>query len=115
MGSAGLLVRALQELRPEWLSTGDRRYGMGVRVLCPGHPYANHTLELWFCNPCDGDNPLTLREMHERGISQLYRRIGSDLDELTLTTPGDLSGSPLELSEHWTGYILEGEVYDAPA
>jgi hypothetical protein len=116
MGSAanGLVVRALRELRPEWLSTGHRRYGMGVRFLCPGHPEANHTVEVWFHNPCDGDGPLTSQEMRALGVRQLFRRIGGDLDELTLTRPGDVTGAPLELDEHWTGYVLEGEVYDAP-
>jgi hypothetical protein len=110
----GLVVRSLRDLRPEWLSTGERRYGMGIRFLCPGHPDALHTVDVWFINPCDGDGPLTLGDMHTRRVRRLFRRFGSDLEELTVTLPGDYGGAPLTLEEHWSGYILEGEVYDAP-
>lgn len=51
----------LNRLKPEWLATNPRRLGMGIRFDCPmaGH---NHRIEVWFINPIDGDDCVTMAE-----------------------------------------------------
>lgn len=109
----------LLELRPMWLHTDERellatgsRFQMGVSILCPGHPWADHRLTLWFLNPLDGGTPL-------RGVP-LYFVSGSDFESLTLTS-GLVVVPPQKqpmaefiwVDGHWAGYIFDGYVIDA--
>lgn len=118
---AGLVVHAMADLRPQWLTAGkpsERRYQMGVRILCCGHPQAAHFLDIFFVNPGDGESPISLRLMHENRVQRLYRRVGHDLGQLTITAPGDYAGQPLELfgqdgAVHWTGWVCDGVFYGA--
>ena len=107
--------RLLIEFRPEWLSTGGTRYGMGVRLLCPGHIHANHHVEFWFQNPLDGEGSLPASEILQRQVRTLYHRLGSRLDNLTILPPGDGSVLTLEAPGHWRGYIAEGMLWDSRA
>lgn len=69
-------MAVLVSYRPAWLATGGTRYGMGIEILCPGHPYARHCVQMWFANPLDGGLPAD--------DWQLYHRRGATLDVLTI-------------------------------
>lgn len=107
--------RPLATLRPEWLSTGGLRYQQGVEFDCPRHPPrkdASHRIRLWFANPGDGDAPAPAELVDAELYPRRVFRTGHRLDMLTLTPMGtpDL---PIEVSQHWRGYVLEGEVWDS--
>lgn len=111
-----IVRRPLASLRPEWLATGGRlRYQMGVEFDCPRHPPqadTDHRIRLWFRNPCDGESPAPPNVVDSELYPRLVRRMGSTLENLTLTPQG-LEDLPIRVYGHWTGYVLEGVVYDS--
>lgn len=111
-----LVARPLAELRPEWLDSGEHtRYQMGVEFNCPRHSPkddADHRIRLWFRNPCDCEEPATPDVVDAELYPRLVYRTGHQLDTLTLTPHGG-DGQPIQIYQHWTGYVLEGTVYDS--
>jgi hypothetical protein len=113
-------ITPLIKLLPEWLTDGTRpeghkvvgtRFGMGVRLLCPGHSSENHRINLWFLNPIDGGPP--------RPAHALYYRTGECFEELTLhagetvVRRGEVLHEAISVASHWVGYIHGGYVIDA--
>jgi hypothetical protein len=112
-----MLYRSLVELRPVWLSTGGRRYQMGLEFDCPHHAYQMvgviDRLRLWFQNPADGDEPAPAAVVNAELYPRRVWRTGGDLDHLTLTPTGHDPGAPIDVYQHWRGYLLEGCCYDS--
>jgi hypothetical protein len=100
-------VRRLVDLRPEWLTTGGLRYGMGVEFT---HPTSSQKrVRAWFSNPVDGDKPIRLEFLSlESGRKLLYTRAGYELRELTLGEPVEVEGGIPSL------WVVEGEVWERP-
>lgn len=88
---------AITELEPRWVSAGDLRYGVGIRLLkCPfGHEGCQ--IFLLFKHPNDGMGALP------RPGAKLYEHHGGMLDELSIS----------ELIHHREGIIAiwRGRVY----
>lgn len=110
-----LVSRPLAQLRPEWLTTGELRYQMGVEFDCPRHSPrqdTSHRMRLWFRNPGDGEEPVDTATLNAELYPRLVFRTGHQLDNLTLT-PAGTSDMPIQVLHCWTGYVLEGTVYDS--
>lgn len=86
---------------------------MGISIQCPledvrahARVWGQHRVELWFSQPDDDADP------NWDAQPFLYMHMGT-LDEVHHFTIFDFNGRPLEVPNHWHGYLVEGMVYDA--
>lgn len=106
-----LVRRRLEALRPVYVGLNGRAR-LGVSMLCPRSDIVKehaaegeHFITLWFRNPDDGVEgpddvaPLCLRQ----GV----------LEDLPHFTVWRQDGNPVLVPGHWSGYIIEGDVWDA--
>jgi len=80
-------------------------------MACPLHPELDHELELWFSNPEDGGEHLTMagREGTPRP-TRLFDYEGHGFEDLTVWQALPYPEESLSVG-HWYGYIATGFVY----
>ncbi len=108
------MAKKLLALLPHYLAQ-EGRYGMGLSLFCPNqtpeHLEARgpHRIELWFAKPDDGYLP------NFDAAPLLFEHFGGVLDEgFTLYSKNVWPEYLVTIPGHWSGYIVEGVVYDAP-
>ena len=116
LGLLKIASRHIATLRPEWIAIREpERFQMGVEFDCPRHSPkfdTDHRIRLWFQNPADGYPPAPPAVVDRELYPRLVYRMGHTLPTLTLT-PWGAQDMPIRVYEHWTGYVLEGVVYDS--
>lgn len=81
-----------------------------MSLLCPAH--WGHRLRLWFSNPPDGLGPIERSQLDAEELPQLFEVVTEhELDALTLSAGGGTR--PLQLAQHWHGWIVEGRYWTA--
>jgi hypothetical protein len=100
----------LVDLKPAWLPTesATERWRTGIKFRCPLCP--EHNLVFWFANPADKGEA-----MPEKAL--FWMPDGSAFHDLTLAQEGSTVGDPacFDRSDHGRVWVVEGEVYIAPA
>lgn len=109
----GLVVRKvrLTALKPRWLYVAEPlRYGMGLSMNCPDHPDLDNAdrVELWFSNPQDGGDHLTISRAPKP--ERLFDYEGHGFEDLTVWQALPYAEESVAVG-HWRGYIARGNVY----
>lgn len=108
-----LVRRPLADMGPRYLEL-EGRGRMGISLQCPREEdkehfeaWGPHRIAIWFQHPEDDEGPNYDAEPSATAVHM------GELDDIAHFSLYKQGGFPIRVHQHWTGYVVEGMVYDA--